>query len=110
MSLAREKKTIEAMIQIFCPAHHNSSGRTLCGECQELLDYAMVRLEKCPFGADKGPCAKCAVHCYKPDMRQRIREVMHFAGPKMLKKHPLLAITHLLKNKPPKADKNNPDN
>ncbi len=110
MSLAREKKTIEAMVQIFCQAHHNSSGGTLCGECQELLDYAIVRLEKCPFGADKGPCAKCAVHCYKPDMRQRIREVMHFAGPKMLKKHPILAITHLLKNKPPKADKNNPDN
>jgi len=43
-------------------------------------------------------------------MRQRIREVMHFAGPKMIKKHPILAITHLLKNKPPKADKNNPYN
>jgi hypothetical protein len=35
------------------------------------------------------------------DMKQRIVEVMRFAGPRMLLHHPLLAIAHLLDEKKP---------
>ena len=95
--LEREKKTIAAMIRIFCDAHHGTARKPLCPECKDLLDYAEERLDKCPFGENKGPCSKCRVHCYKPDMRKHVTEVMRFAGPGMLRKHPLLAIDHLLK-------------
>lgn len=71
----------------------------MCPECNDLLDYANERLDKCPFGQKKGACLKCRIHCYKPDMRKHVTEVMRYAGPRMLRKHPLLAIDHLLKLK-----------
>ncbi|MHC4334013.1 MAG: nitrous oxide-stimulated promoter family protein [Planctomycetota bacterium] len=98
-SLAREEKTITVMIGMFCGAHHGESKGGLCPECAELLDYARQRLAKCPFGPDKGPCSKCEVHCYRPQMRGRIREVMRYAGPRMVTKHPVLAVSHLLKGR-----------
>src|SRR4030042_363529 len=92
--LQREFKTVDASISIFCKGHHGSE--TICNECQELRKYAMERLGKCPFRKDKPTCAKCPVHCYKPIMREKIREVMRYAGPRMLYRHPVLAIRHLL--------------
>ena len=65
-------------------------------ECNELHTYAMSRLERCPFGQEKPTCATCQIHCYKPQLRERIREVMRFAGPRMLWRHPILAIRHVL--------------
>jgi hypothetical protein len=56
----------------------------------------MSRLDRCPFGEDKPTCATCPIHCYKPQVRDRIREVMRFAGPRMLWHHPILAIRHVL--------------
>ena len=35
-------------------------------------------------------------HCYKPEMRERIRQVMRYSGPRMITKHPVAAIRHLL--------------
>ena len=97
--LEKEKKTIAIMIQIFCGAHHGSNNKLLCLACTELLDYAKGRLNKCPYGKKKGACSKCKIHCYKPDMRKQITEVMRYSGPKIVTKHPLLAIDHLLKVK-----------
>jgi hypothetical protein len=103
--LEKEKKTIAIMIQIFCGAHHGSGDKLLCPACTELLDYAKVRLDKCPYGENKGACSKCKIHCYRTDMRKHITEVMRFSGPKMATKHPLLAINHLLSIKAPKRRK-----
>jgi len=97
--IAREIKTITVMVGIYCRGHHGSRGEQLCDECNALLDYARERLEKCPFGADKGPCSKCEIHCYKPEMRERVVEVMRYAGPRMVTKHPILAADHLIKSK-----------
>jgi len=94
MSIETEKKTIEQMIQLFCKEKHGSD--FFCPDCTELLNYALARLDRCPFGDEKPICRKCEVHCYKPDMRQRIAAVMRFAGPRMLKKNPLSALRHLL--------------
>ena len=91
----RERKTLEAMIRIFCRDHHRG-GHELCPECGELLAYAARRLDKCPFGEKKPACANCPVLCYRPDMRGRIREVMHYAGPRIVWRHPLLAVFHLV--------------
>ncbi len=93
--IGREKRTIRAMLRIYCRAHHGP-GEELCGECGELLDYALERLDRCPFGEGKPACVDCEIHCYKPAMRDRVREVMRFAGPRMIFRHPILAVLHLL--------------
>jgi len=93
--LNREKKTIEAMMGIYCQAHHHSQGK-LCQECGELLHYAFARIEKCPHGDQKPACAKCRIHCYNKAMRDRVRQVMRFSGPRMMLRHPLLTALHYL--------------
>jgi hypothetical protein len=95
VKLAREEKTISAMMRLFCRGNHKPKGRGLCPDCTELLTYARARLDKCPFGEDKGSCAKCDTHCYKPQMRKHIIEVMKYSGPRMLLHHPILAMRHL---------------
>ncbi|MBD8389069.1 nitrous oxide-stimulated promoter family protein [Dysgonomonas sp. BGC7] len=92
-----EKRTVTKMIHIYCAAKHNTSGK-LCPDCKDLNIYALNRLEKCRFGEDKPNCEKCPVHCYRPDMRQNIKEVMRYSGPQMLFRSPLLAILHLIRN------------
>lgn len=102
--IAREKTTIEKMVYIFCHEKHGTPKNSLCPDCQALIDYATERLRNCPFHEKKSTCAKCTVHCYKPIMREKIRVVMRFAGPKMLLYHPYLAIMHLAvdsRHKPP---------
>jgi len=93
--IGREKKTVEAMIRIHCRDHH-STGDALCAECAALLAYASDRLERCKFADDKPPCSQCPVHCYRTAMREKIRAVMRYAGPRMVRKHPVLAVRHLL--------------
>lgn len=95
----RELKTIEIMIDMYCAAHHN--GKPKCDECSALFDYAQRRLERCVFGDDKPNCAKCVVHCYTKDMREQIRVVMRWAGPRMMLRHPILGIRHLLADHKP---------
>jgi len=93
--IAREKKTIAAMVAIYCRKQHGQNS-SLCEECSELLEYATCRLDRCPYGPQKTTCAKCPIHCYKPQMRDRVKQVMRFSGPRMLLRHPILAIGHLL--------------
>ncbi len=100
--IRREKKTIGIMIKIYCNAHHHTKEK-LCDECQDLLDYALLRVDGCPFANNKPTCEKCLVHCYKPEKREKIRVVMRYAGPRMIWNHPILAILHLIDSlrKPP---------
>jgi len=92
--IRREKKTVDAMIRLYCSKHHESDGG-LCPDCSELHDYAMLRLSKCPFQENKSTCGKCLVHCYKPDLRAKITKVMRYSGPRMLFRHPILALYHV---------------
>ena len=91
--IAHEKKTVEQMIRLYCRLKEGN--RTLCTDCQVLMEYAHKRLDHCKFGERKSTCRKCPVHCYKPDMRTRMQEVMRFAGPRMMFYHPLEALRHL---------------
>lgn len=93
--IRREKKTIGAMAAMYCRARHGRR-EGLCAECAEFLSYALERLGKCPFGAAKPTCAKCPIHCYKPERREQAARVMRYAGPRMLRRHPILALLHLL--------------
>lgn len=91
--LARERLTISKMIAIYCADHHGT-GDALCAECAEFQGYANRRLEKCPYGDDKPTCANCPIHCYKPARREQVKKIMRYAGPRMLLRHPVLAIAH----------------
>ena len=93
--MEKEVKTAELMINIFCHGQHVKR-KGLCAECLELLDYVTRRLEKCPLLRNKPKCSKCTVHCYKPDMREKIKAVMKYAGPRMLFRHPILSGRHYL--------------
>ena len=93
--LEQEKTIVQKMIRLYCKDHHDSASE-LCLECQELSEYAMNRLNHCKFGEAKPTCGKCTVHCYKPRMRNQIKEVMRYSGPKMIYTHPIAAIKHLL--------------
>lgn len=86
------------MIGMYCRSHHNS-GKSLCENCEKLKNYSGMRLDKCPYGEDKPVCSECQTHCYKSDMREQIRTVMRWAGPRMILRHPVLAIDHLIKLK-----------
>lgn len=68
----------------------------MCPDCQALSEYAKLRSQRCPFMEEKTFCSNCKVHCYKPEMREKIRQVMRFSGPRMLLYHPVLAIWHLI--------------
>lgn len=94
----REKRVVGLMIRLYCRKLHGS-GRELCPECRELEDYAFLRSDRCPFMEEKTFCSCCRVHCYKPDMRERIRQVMRFSGPRMLLYHPILAVRHVLESR-----------
>jgi hypothetical protein len=92
--MAREDKTVAVMIGLYCRGQHGSS--SLCAPCSELLAYANERLKECPFQEGKTTCAKCPVHCFKPAMRERIKAVMRYSGPRMLRSHPILAMRHFM--------------
>lgn len=92
-SYRAELETLEKMLGIYCRARHG--GRPLCADCRELLAYSRERLRLCSRDP-KPACKDCPVHCYSPAMRERIREVMRYAGPRLALRHPLLALRHLL--------------
>lgn len=94
---AREKETVSLMIALYCRKNHG--GKELCPECAALKDYAWKRIDKCPLMETKTFCSNCKVHCYKADMRERIRAVMRFSGPRMLFHHPVMAVRHLIETK-----------
>lgn len=93
--LKRERKTVEAMIKLYCREAHGA-GETLCAECSHLMEYVTERLEQCPFGGKKPVCFRCNIHCYESQMRQRIRSVMRTAGRKMIYRHPVMLIRHVM--------------
>lgn len=93
--IVREKRVVEIMIRLYCRKKEKNA--SLCPECTALLHYAEARLDRCPFGEGKSSCQRCTVHCYKPAMRSRMREVMRFAGPRMILYAPWEALRHLFR-------------
>jgi hypothetical protein len=91
------------MIRMYCRDHRH--GGDLCDACAGLDAYASKRLDLCPYGPEKPTCVTCPVHCYQPRTRDAIREVMRYAGPRMLKRHPFLAVSHILDGRKPPPER-----
>ncbi|MEH7049787.1 MULTISPECIES: nitrous oxide-stimulated promoter family protein [Bacillus] len=92
--IEREEKTISIMIDMYCKNEHEQD--TICEECQKLKEYAYFRLSKCPFQEKKPACQNCKIHCYKPDMKDFVKDVMKKSGPKMILKYPYFAVMHVV--------------
>lgn len=93
--LQREMRTTQAMLRIYCREVHGQAG--LCPECEELLAYTEKRVMRCPHGVEKPNCRNCPIHCFREPQRTQIHAVMRYAGPRMLRHHPWMALRHLLK-------------
>ena len=93
--IIREKKTIGVMIQMYCNHTHHQS-KSLCDDCNELMQFANTRIDRCVFHENKPVCSECSVHCYRVDMRERIKTVMRYAGPQMIFRHPIMGIWHII--------------
>ena len=91
----REKKLIPVMIAKYCRGVHGTKGE-MCEDCRALTEYALFRLDKCPFKVNKQFCSFCRIHCYRPEMRQKIKDVMRYSGPRMLFSHPIFALSHVV--------------
>lgn len=94
----KEKELVSQMIALYCKKKHGSR-HGLCRECAALNAYAVQRSDQCPFMETKTFCSNCKVHCYRPVMREKIRTVMRFAGPRMMFHHPITAIRHVMETK-----------
>ncbi len=93
--IEREKRTVGIIIKMYCDHNHDKVG-TLCNECDELTEFANERINRCIFQNDKPVCSECQIHCYHHDMREKIKTVMQFTGPRMIYLHPILGIRHLI--------------
>jgi hypothetical protein len=89
-----EIELIGLMTRTYCRGNHGTRKGELCPECAELLDYATRRIRACPRMEEKTFCSTCPVHCYRRDMRERVRAVMRYAGPRMLFVRPVPALRH----------------
>ena len=108
---SRQDKELKLMIRftdLFCSSHHRTfrsesagtgvtgeAGSTgqLCPECADLVRYAAARLRHCPL-KPKPSCKNCPVHCYRPDYRQKIREIMAWSGKRLILRGRLDLIVH----------------
>lgn len=91
----REIEIVRLMIALYCRKKHQTRG-SLCEMCKALEYYASEQIQKCPFAETKTFCSQCKVHCYRPDMRERIREIMRFSGPRLILYHPVMVIRHMI--------------
>jgi len=49
-------------------------------------------------------CSHCDTHCYAPEMRERMREVMRYAGPRsLLHGHAIDGVKHLIEGRKARA-------
>ena len=93
MKIAQEKRVVERMIRLYCRKYEGNP--QLCDDCKALMEYAEHRLSRCPFKDQKPTCRLCAIHCYKPQMRERMKRVMRFAGPRTMWYYPWDALLHI---------------
>lgn len=99
--LNREFLTISAMIEIYCSHHHYEKCKkvNLCEDCETFKSYVKQRLDRCPYGINKPTCRQCPIHCYKIQEKVKSQTIMRYSGPRMMYKHPIMAITHLINDK-----------
>ena len=82
MNKDQEIGTITLMVRRYCRSVHETGGRSLRTK-RPLPEHVKTRQGICPHGDNKPVCSICRIHCYKPEMRQQLRAVMRYAGPRI---------------------------
>lgn len=96
---AKEKKIIFLMVEIYCRENHRKNrvvSKTLCDDCKKLLEYSYMRIDNCRHMKDKTFCSKCLTPCYNPEMKEKVKAIMKYSGPRLLFHHPIEVIKHFL--------------
>jgi hypothetical protein len=99
--LRRDLKVLISFVTLYCRSLHCDAEKTpfelarypipatkskppqLCADCRRLLAHAIVKRTHCQLDP-KPACKKCPVHCYSPDYRDKMREVMRYSGRKLV--------------------------
>lgn len=101
-------KLIGKFVEIYCAGKHGASdrstvtlpgglgSRTICPSCAAFLEYAVTKRMKCPLEAEKPTCKRCRIHCYAPQQRQLVREIMSYSGRKLILRGRLDYLIHYL--------------
>lgn len=100
----KEQYVVTQMIELYCHGKHGSKRGQMCAECQELAEYARARSEHCPHMEEKTFCSNCKTHCYKAEMREKIRAVMRYSGPRIMFYHPFMATWHVITSRKEKRE------
>jgi hypothetical protein len=74
-----DAQILRRFIGVYCDKHHAKPRGELCPECADLWSYASGRLARCPLDP-KPKCKNCPIHCYRPESRRQIKDVMRFSG------------------------------
>ncbi len=101
----KELRLLIHFVDLFCRSRHGglrneplAPGLTrkpqlLCPECADLVDYAAKRLRHCRL-EPKPSCKNCRIHCYRPDYRRKVRDVMAWSGKRLILRGRLDLILH----------------
>jgi len=111
--LERDLRTLARFIALYCRRRHPAACKAsmqlkshdlqaiagqpliLCNSCRKLLAHALVKRSHCPL-QPKPSCKHCPVHCYHPNYRAQIQEVMKYSGRQMVLAGRLDYLLHLL--------------
>jgi hypothetical protein len=103
-------KVLASFIQLYCHARHDrkvvgeesmpeflhsrhTDRNRLCADCASLLDHGIKKRALCPLHP-KPSCKSCHIHCYTPEYRQKIREIMAYSGKRMIMRGRLDYLFH----------------
>jgi len=81
--------------EVWCSDHHHAdrhpfslpNGKKplkLCAGCSAFMDYAVKKRLNCPLEAEKPNCKRCRIHCYGPEQRTLVKQIMAWSGRRMI--------------------------
>jgi len=106
----KDLRILASFIELYCHAKHDKkavgektisdilqnggcSPKTVCVECAELLEHGIKKRAACPLDP-KPTCKSCHIHCYTPEQRLKIREIMAYSGRRMIMRGRLDYLWH----------------
>ncbi|MHB8056469.1 MAG: nitrous oxide-stimulated promoter family protein [Desulfuromonadaceae bacterium] len=102
----KDIRLIGKFVEVYCSGKHHAAARvsitlpadlgarSLCQECGSFLEYAVAKRLKCPLEAEKPTCKHCCIHCYDQLHREKVRQIMSYAGRKLLMRGRLDYLWH----------------
>jgi hypothetical protein len=99
-------RLIGKIVEVYCAGKHGEAERDplalpevmgvrcLCPECAAFIKYAVTKRLNCPLEAEKPSCKHCRIHCYDGPRREKMREIMAYAGRRLMMRGRLDYVWH----------------